>query len=39
MLEAGTKAPDFHLPDKDGKEVKLSDFLGKKVVEELCRWI
>ena len=32
MLEAGTKAPDFHLPDKDGKEVKLSDFLGKKVV-------
>lgn len=32
MLEKGTKAPDFELLDKDGKEVKLSDFLGKKVV-------
>ena len=32
MLEKGTKAPDFTLLDKDGKEVKLSDFLGKKVV-------
>lgn len=32
MLEKGTKAPDFALLDKDGKEVKLSDFLGKKVV-------
>lgn len=26
------KAPDFTLKDKDGKEVSLSDFLGKKVV-------
>ena len=32
MLEKGTKAPDFELLDKDGKEVRLSDFLGKKVV-------
>lgn len=32
MLEINTKAPDFSLPDKDGNEVKLSDFLGKKVV-------
>lgn len=32
MLEAGTKAPDFTLKDKDGKEIKLSDYLGKKVV-------
>lgn len=32
MLEKGTKAPDFELLNKDGKEVKLSDFLGKKVV-------
>lgn len=32
MLQAGTKAPDFLLPDKDGREVRLSDFLGKRVV-------
>ncbi|HIX65499.1 MAG TPA: thioredoxin-dependent thiol peroxidase [Candidatus Anaerotruncus excrementipullorum] len=32
MLEAGTKAPEFALPDKDGNLVRLSDFLGKKVV-------
>ena len=32
MLEKGTKAPDFTLPDKDGNLVTLSDFLGKKVV-------
>ena len=32
MLEAGTKAPAFTLPDKDGSTVSLSDFAGKKVV-------
>ena len=32
MLEQGIKAPYFTLNDKDGKEVSLSDFLGKKVV-------
>ena len=32
MLEKGTKAPDFTLPDKDGNLVTLSDFLGKKVI-------
>lgn len=32
MLEVGAKAPDFTLNDKDGKEVSLSDFRGKKVV-------
>lgn len=32
MLDIGTKAPDFTLFDKDGKQVSLSDFLGKKVV-------
>lgn len=32
MLEAGMKAPDFTLPDKDGNPVSLSDFSGKKVV-------
>ena len=32
MLEQNTKAPDFTLSDKDGKQVSLSDFLGRKVV-------
>ena len=32
MLEAGVKAPEFKLQDKDGKEVSLSDFKNKKVV-------
>jgi len=32
MLKEGTKAPDFTLTDKDGNNVSLSDYLGKKVV-------
>ena len=28
MLEAGTKAPSFTLPDKDGKLVSLEDFFN-----------
>ena len=32
MLEVGQKAPDFSLPDQNGNDVSLSDFLGKKVV-------
>lgn len=32
MLETGIKAPNFTLKDKDGKEISLSDFLGKKVI-------
>ena len=32
MLEAGMKAPDVTLQDKDGNTVSLSDFAGKKVV-------
>lgn len=32
MLEIGTKAPEFTLPDKDGNAVSLTDFAGKKVV-------
>lgn len=32
MLEANRKAPDFTLTDKDGRQVSLSDFLGKKIV-------
>ena len=32
MLEVGTKAPEFTLPDKDDNPVSLTDFAGKKVV-------
>ncbi len=32
MLNVGTKAPDFTLPDDNGNMVSLSDFLGKKVI-------
>ena len=32
MLEVGTKAPDFNLPDQDGKMHSLSEYLGKKVI-------
>jgi len=32
MLAVGTKAPDFTLNDQNGAEVRLSDFLGRKVV-------
>ncbi len=31
-LAVGDKAPDFTLPDQNGKPVKLSDFTGKKGV-------
>jgi len=30
-LKVGDKAPDFTATDIDGKEVKLSSFLGKRV--------
>jgi len=32
MLSTGTKAPDFTLPDQNGREVSLSDFAGQKVI-------
>lgn len=32
MLEAGTKAPDFELPDQNGEMHKLSDYAGRKVI-------
>lgn len=32
MLEAGTKAPEFTLPDKDGNMISLADYRGKRVV-------
>lgn len=31
-IEIGALAPDFTLPNKDGEEIKLSDYKGKKVV-------
>lgn len=31
-LSVGTKAPDFSVPDQDGKTIRLSDYQGKKVV-------
>lgn len=32
MLEIGTKAPDFTLPDQNGDNRTLSDYRGRKVV-------
>lgn len=32
MLDVGIKAPDFTLPDKDGNNISLSDFIGKKII-------
>lgn len=32
MLEIGTKAPAFTLPDQNGKAHSLSDYAGKKVI-------
>jgi peroxiredoxin Q/BCP len=32
MIEQGDQAPDFELPDQDGRAVKLSDFRGQSVV-------
>lgn len=32
MLDKNTKAPEFILPDQEGKMVSLRDFLGQKVL-------
>ena len=32
MPAAGEHAPDFALPNQDGKTIKLSDYRGKKVI-------
>ena len=32
MLEVGTKAPDFTLPDQNGNMRSLSEYRGKKVI-------
>ena len=31
-MEVNAKAPDFSLPDENGKTTRLSDFRGKNVV-------
>ena len=32
MIETGMKAPGFTLLDQNGKQISLSDFLGRKIV-------
>jgi len=32
QLKTGDQAPDFSLPDQNGKKVKLKDFKGKKLL-------
>ncbi len=32
MLETGTKAPDFTLPDQNGEMISLADYKGRKVI-------
>jgi peroxiredoxin Q/BCP len=32
MPKVGERAPDFELPNQDGKMIKLSDYRGKKVI-------
>ena len=32
MLQSGDEAPDFELPDQDGRPVRLSDLRGRSVV-------
>ena len=32
MIQPGDIAPDFELPDQDGRAVKLGDFAGQMVV-------
>jgi peroxiredoxin Q/BCP len=32
MIAVGAAAPDFELSNDVGEEVKLSDYLGKKVI-------
>jgi peroxiredoxin len=32
MIERGSRAPDFTLPDQDGNKISLADFRGRTVV-------
>jgi peroxiredoxin Q/BCP len=32
LIEQGSRAPDFELPDQDGNPVRLSEYRGQPVV-------
>ena len=32
QIKPGDQAPDFTLPDQDGRQVRLKDFKGSKVL-------
>ena len=32
MIDPGAKAPEFTLPDQDGKQVSLADFRGRRIL-------
>ncbi len=36
MLETGTRAPEFSLPDHNGKMHSLADYRGRKVILYFC---
>ena len=38
MLEVGVKAPDFELPDQNGKIHRLSDYAGKNRFLQIEQW-
>ena len=32
MIEPGDQAPDFELPDQEGRAVRLGDYHGQRVI-------
>ncbi len=32
QLKPGDKAPDFQLPDQNGKKIRLADFKGRRLL-------
>jgi peroxiredoxin Q/BCP len=36
VIERDQPAPEFSLPDQDGREVKLSDFRGRPAIVYFC---